>query len=138
MGSVIDFTNCPQCGNEEASIDYYYKTGEEYLLCDKCGYQRKFVITNREDIGKKDEDGFETLPKFELEELKACGCYRLQMKGGVGYEIGAFTQEQSEDEFIKFIEENKENVQYAMYYTFKDGVLSNEIILINNDLENKE
>ena len=39
MGIVIDYIDCPNCGNEAFS-DFYYKTGEEYVNCNHCGYRR--------------------------------------------------------------------------------------------------
>ena len=43
MGSVIDYIECPHCG-QEAYIDFYYKTGEEYINCNKCGYQENIFV----------------------------------------------------------------------------------------------
>ena len=40
MGSVLDTIECPVCSSE-ASSDYYYKTGEEYIFCSHCGYKRE-------------------------------------------------------------------------------------------------
>ena len=37
MGSVIDYIECPNC-KHEAYSDFYYKTGEEYVNCQNCGY----------------------------------------------------------------------------------------------------
>ena len=48
MGSISDTIQCPQCNNE-ASIELYYKTGEEIIVCDKSGYMRKILIKNYED-----------------------------------------------------------------------------------------
>ena len=59
MGSVIDFTECPHC-KQEAHIDYYYKTREEYLVCMHCGYYKSYTIKNRD---KK-------LTEFTLNRLK--------------------------------------------------------------------
>jgi len=38
MGSVQSYVTCPKCKNPEAFEDYYYKTDEVYVFCDKCGY----------------------------------------------------------------------------------------------------
>lgn len=134
MGSIMDNTDCPQCGNSEAVVDYYYKTGEEYILCDKCGYTRKFIITNREEVGKMDTEGFEILPKFELQEVFGLGCYRLQYKGDVGYELGTFALVDSEAEFIKHVEEHKTDIAHAEYHSFINGQLSDRVVLIQGEL----
>ena len=47
MGSVLDFIECPNC-KHEASDDFYYKTGEEYIFCQNCGYHRSATIINRD------------------------------------------------------------------------------------------
>jgi len=39
MGSVIDYIECPHCGTE-AHSDFYYKTGEEFINCNNCGFYR--------------------------------------------------------------------------------------------------
>jgi hypothetical protein len=46
MGSVIDYKKC-DCGNEEMSSDYYYKSDELYEFCDVCGHFYSRTITNR-------------------------------------------------------------------------------------------
>jgi hypothetical protein len=33
MGSVIDAIECPKCKYKEASIETYYKTGNEEIFC---------------------------------------------------------------------------------------------------------
>jgi predicted nucleic-acid-binding Zn-ribbon protein len=134
MGSVMDVIDCPHCGNPDAVVDYYYKTGEEYTICDKCGYTRQFTIVNREEIGKTDEEGFEILPKFDLKEVFGSGCYRLQYRGDVGYELGTFALAGSEAEFVKHVEENKQNIAHAEYHTFVNGQLSDKIILVQGEL----
>ena len=47
MGSVIDYIECPNC-SYEAYNDYYYKTGEEYTMCNNCGYSYSAQIINRD------------------------------------------------------------------------------------------
>jgi len=37
MGSVIDVTKCPRCGQDTYQTDYYYHTDEEYCFCTSCG-----------------------------------------------------------------------------------------------------
>ena len=49
MGSVIDYIECPNC-KQEAFFDFYYKTGEEYLICNSCGFHHSQVF-------KRDSDG---------------------------------------------------------------------------------
>jgi ribosomal protein L37AE/L43A len=44
MGSVLSDIECPQCGNPEAVEDLYYKSGEVYVSCNKCGYHYERII----------------------------------------------------------------------------------------------
>ncbi len=44
MGSVLSEINCPKCGFERATRDYYYKSGEEFVLCYQCGYHSDILI----------------------------------------------------------------------------------------------
>ena len=49
MGSVIDYTSCPQCGGEYYN-DWNYRTGEEYRFCCRCGKTESWSI-------KRDSEG---------------------------------------------------------------------------------
>lgn len=134
MGSVIDYISCPDCGTE-AYNEFNYKTGEEYISCNACGYFRRFYITNLEEQGKPQLEGLPWLPEFKIEETHGCGAYKLKPKGFIGYECGSFTQPESEWEFISLVEARKDEIEHAEYTTFVDGVL-NKIVLIEGDLYN--
>jgi len=46
MGSVIDIENCPNCGGQNTyHVEDYYKTGEVYRFCMKCGYVHNHIRT---------------------------------------------------------------------------------------------
>lgn len=51
MGSIQESIVCPQCGHMEAYCTYYYKTGEEYIFCPLCGYQKENTIKCNEKGG---------------------------------------------------------------------------------------
>jgi Zn ribbon nucleic-acid-binding protein len=102
MGSVTDVIECPNC-KRNAMIDFYYKTGEEYVNCNKCGYFYSQSY-KRDDDGKfVTEDGtenysFDNLIVEEKELKNPLGAYMLKIKGSLGYQGGAFeTQEQMDD-----------------------------------------
>ena len=42
MGSVLTIRECPRCGGA-AWADYYYRSGEEYVTCEWCGYYRELT-----------------------------------------------------------------------------------------------
>jgi Zn ribbon nucleic-acid-binding protein len=97
MGSVIDYIECPHCG-QEAYNDFYYKTGEEYVNCQNCGYHYSATYKT-DDKGKyitkdgKDNTTFENLI-METKEIKnPYGAYRLKYYNSVGYQCGAIEDE---------------------------------------------
>lgn len=46
---MVMYIECPNC-KEEAFLDYYYKTGEEYMICDHCGYTYTKILKNRDKL----------------------------------------------------------------------------------------
>lgn len=134
MGSVIDYLDCPKCGNE-AYNEFYYKSGEEFIFCNSCGYSRKFFIDNWEDREKKKDDAlFEWLPNFKLEETDGFGCYKIRPKGSVGMEVGTFTQPNSAEEFLNSIKGREAEIAHAEYSTFIDGEITKHVV-IQGELE---
>jgi DNA-directed RNA polymerase subunit RPC12/RpoP len=95
MGSVIDYIECPNCG-QEAYDDFYYKTGEEYINCQNCGYHRSATIINRNKALNEltDED-------WEIHELKnPYGAYQIRCYDSIGYECGSL---ESEEDFVTLL-----------------------------------
>ena len=122
MGSVIDFIDCPNCGRE-AYDDFYYKTGEEYINCNNCGYYRSATIINREKLLTEltDED-------WEIIELKnPYGAYRLKHVGDVGTACGSFEDEDGYNAVKKAVAE-MENVEYFSVNRLIDGEIVNEVV----------
>lgn len=126
MGSVVDYIQCPDCG-EEAHSEFWYKTGEETIMCLHCGYSRKFLITNLEDRTNDD-----WTPKFELEENHGCGSYKVRQKGQLHYECGAFVNEEGPKEFIRLVRERENDIEHAEYTTFVNKTLS-RVVLVEGD-----
>lgn len=73
MGSIVDYIDCPRCKEPNCISDFYYKTGEEFMFCDSCGYSKSIYIVNRDksinDLTDSD---------WKIEEIKEpyC-CYRI-------------------------------------------------------------
>lgn len=129
MGSVIDYLDCPKCGNE-AYNEFYYKSGEEFIFCNSCGYSRKFFIDNWDDRDKKQEDAlFEWVPNFKLEEVNGYGCYKIRPKGSIGMEVGTFTQPTSVEDFLNSIKGREDEIAHAEYSTFVDGEITRHIVI---------
>lgn len=126
MGVVTDHIDCPDCGSE-AQNDFHYNSGEEFIMCNQCGYTRKFYIKNLEDQHKQGE--FEWVPDYDLEEIRGCGTYMIRQKNSLAYEWGAFTTPEAEAEIVSLIQGRKEELAHAEYTTFVDGVLTKTILI---------
>ena len=134
MGSVIDYIECPNC-KQEAFSDFYYKSGEEYINCQNCGYHYSATYKtddNGEYITKDGTDNysFDNLI-METKELKNPYCaYRLKHYDSVGYECGAL---ENEEDFIMLSVNMKEqdNIELFTISRFVDGEIK-EIHVVDN------
>ena len=123
MASVLDFIDCPNCGKEAIS-DFYYKTGEEYINCQHCGYHYSAFIKHR-------NKALNTLTEedWEIKEVKQpYGAYTYKMCGEIGVTCGTLITESDADEFrvqikledhvdfatIKRVVDNKEIVEHVV------------------------
>ena len=124
MGSVIDYIECPNCRNEAYS-DFYYKTGEEYINCQNCGYHYSATYKTNDEGEYITKDGtdnyeFENLI-METKELKnPYGAYRLKYYDSVAYECGSLENEQNCVELLVGVRELN-NVEYFSINRFVDG-----------------
>lgn len=93
MSGVQDIFKCPECGHEEAFVEYETRTSCEVALCDNCGYNhRKNYSTGT------------------FQQGKACGAYRVSAARGHST-IGAFrrsrTVAQRTREFARSVRDKK-------------------------------
>jgi Zn ribbon nucleic-acid-binding protein len=125
MGSVLDFIECPNC-KHEASDDFYYKTGEEYVNCGNCGYHRSATIVNRDKkLSELTEDD------WKVEELKnPYGAYRLKVYHSVATQCGSLENEEQFNELKKTIEDDME-VEFCSVSKFINGEIVIEMIVDN-------
>jgi Zn ribbon nucleic-acid-binding protein len=134
MGSVIDYIECPNC-KHEAYNDFYYKTGEEYINCQNCGYHYSatYKIDDKGNYITKDgtdDYSFENLI-METKELKnPYGAYRLKYYDSVAYECGSLENEQNCVELLVEVKELN-NIEYFNINRFVDGEIK-EINIIDN------
>ena len=125
MGSVIDYIECPNC-KCEAYDDFYYKTGEEYINCNNCGYHYSATIINRE----KNLDEL-TEADWKIRELKnPYGSYRLKIYDAVGVECGSLKNEEQFNELKQNVSE-MDTVEYFSISRFVDGEIKVEYIVDN-------
>jgi Zn ribbon nucleic-acid-binding protein len=134
MGSVIDHIECPNC-KQEASNDFYYKSGEEYINCQNCGYHYSVTYKTDGDGEYVTKDGtnnteFENLIMEEKELRHPYGAYRLKHYDWVGYECGSI-----EDEgFYELLKKNVaklDTIETFSISRFVDGIIKTEIIVDN-------
>jgi len=116
MGSVIDSQECINC-RQEATIDYYYKTGEEYIFCMHCGYYKSCTIKNREKkLSELTDDD------WELKEIaNPYGCYRIKSKEHIATECGVLESDEMFNELKSTIMEDWDNVDFCTVSRFIDG-----------------
>jgi len=130
MGSVIDYIECPNC-KTEAMSDFYYKTGEEYINCNNCGYHYSATIINRDKNLNELIDS-----DWKIEELKnPFGAYRIKTYGFAANQCGSLENETHYNEFKKNIEEDVE-IEYCSVSRFIDNKIVEEL-LINNKPKNE-
>ena len=124
MGSVIDYLECPHCGTEAYS-DFYYKTGEEYINCQNCGYHYSATYKRNDEGEYITQDGTENYTFdnliMETNELKnPYGAYRLKHYDSVAYLCGSL---ESEENFVNILANVREqdNVELFTVSRFVDG-----------------
>ena len=134
MGSVIDYIECPNC-KQEAYSDFYYKTGEEYINCQNCGYHYSATY-KRNDKGEfvtKDGTNNYTFDNLimETKELKNPYCaFRIKYYDSVATECGAIENETEYNGLKKYVTDNP-NVELCTVSRFVDGEIKTEIIIDN-------
>jgi Zn ribbon nucleic-acid-binding protein len=125
MGSVLDFIECPNC-KHEASDDFYYKTGEEYVNCGNCGYHRSATIVNRDKkLSELTEED------WKVEELKTpYGAYRLKVYHSVATQCGSLENEEQYNEFKLQLEGDVE-IEFCSVSRFVDDKIKVEMLIDN-------
>jgi DNA-directed RNA polymerase subunit RPC12/RpoP len=133
MGSVIDYIDCPNC-EHEAYSDFYYKTGEEYINCQNCGYHYSATIKNR---NKKLNELTES--DWDVKELKApYGAFKYKMCGDIGTSCGSLkTAEDAERFRIEMKLEYQDHVEFATISRFIDNEIEIEFVIDNEQYKNK-
>jgi len=114
MGSVMSDITCPECGYGCATIDTYYKTGEEYVNCNRCGSGSSVTIVNRPEDGNYPEDW---KPEYEEKSHKTAHAFAVSKDptGGIR-SCGGLKRNQLKD-FVRDVK-NSDEVKYATY-TYK-------------------
>jgi len=125
MGSIIDHIECPNC-KAEAHSDFYYKSGEEYINCNNCGYYYSYTIKNRDkaysELTEEDWDLQECINPF--------GAYRLKYKESVSTQCGSLRNEAEWNELVKEVQADVEypNVEMFILSQLIEGKIVESII----------
>jgi hypothetical protein len=127
MASVIDYMECVNC-KCEAFSDFYYKTGEEYISCQNCGYHYSATIKNR---NKKLSELTET--DWNITELKnPYGAFRYKMAGAVSTICGSLATAEDANKFrIEMKLEYQSHVEFAQISRLVDGEIKVETLIDN-------
>ena len=125
MGSIIDYIECPNC-THEAYDDFYYKTGEEYVNCNSCGYHYSATIINRDKpLNELTDDD------WKITEVKnPYGAFIVKCYDQVGYTCGSVDSEESFNQ-IKNQVSTDSTLETLTLNRFIDGELKSEIIIDN-------
>lgn len=125
MGSIIDYIECPNCKND-AVLDFYYKTAEEYMLCDHCGYSYSIILKNRDKaLNELVEEDWE---KNILEN--PYGCVKIKYFDSFCEQI--ITLSSKEDFFKLKSEAKKIDIEKLTISRFINGKISLETIIDNS------
>ena len=130
MGSVIDYIECPNC-KTEADSGFYYKTGEEYINCNNCGYHYSATIKNRDKkLTELTEDD------WEINELKnPYGAFRYKMAGEIGTTCGSLATTEDADKFrVEMKLEYQDHVEFAQISRLVgDEIVVEDVVITPNN-----
>lgn len=116
MGSITDYIECPRCKTDDCISDFNYKTGEEFIFCNSCGYAKSFYIINRDKLIKDLTDN-----DWKCVEIKEpyC-CYRLSYKNNNTVELKSIETIEEYNMFLNIVLNNYKNIEYLKISKF-DG-----------------
>lgn len=137
MGSVSSYGVCPNCGNNEMYEECWYKTGEEFMSCNQCGYhfeaffrrdEKGCLVLKDDTKGINGDNLFMDVKKID----KPFGAYRIQFKEK-GAQCGTLETEQHYAEFLTTIEaytttDNEPEIDFVQVNRYVDGVHTSEDI----------
>jgi Zn ribbon nucleic-acid-binding protein len=134
MGSVIDYIECPNCKNEAFS-DFYYKTGEEYVNCNNCGfhYSASYKRDNEgklETIDGTDDYRFDNLIMVENKLENPFGSYRIKVYNSIATQCGSLENEDQYNELKESLNEDVE-IEFCSVSRFVDGEIKVEVLVDN-------
>ena len=129
MGSVLDIIDCPNCGHE-AHSDYYYKTGEEYIICNNCGYYKSVTIkeTDKKMLSELTDDDWEV-----VEVANPYGVFKVKFYDSIGTQCGPLENEEELNNIKGQVNgfDAVGNVEYFAISQFIDGEIKTTVFIDN-------
>lgn len=98
MGSIIEYAKCQTCEGVMVS-DVFYRTGEEYSHCMRCGMVRNCELKRDDSNALVKNDKGQVL--FDYTRLEGYGVYGIYNHEGVS-ELGVFNRPITEDMIENF------------------------------------
>lgn len=132
MGSVLDTIECPHC-KRDATLDFYYKTGEEYIFCGNCGYNYRNELKRNGDGVLVTKDGtdnhsFDNVIFDKYEIANPYGAYTMKYYGSLGRQMGTLMNEDDYYELRGFAQTN-DGVEFASVSMLVDGEILGELLV---------
>jgi hypothetical protein len=132
MSSISSTEICPNCDFTGATRVRFYKTGEDCLACQRCGYTYKFMQCNERDIEESEE---KWIPEYEETEIIPLCVVSYKLKSGCSSCFGTVESEEELGEFIKEVQIRRDDIGFA-WHSFKDkGKWYQHNILTGNSVE---
>lgn len=127
MSGVLEYLDCPHCGNE-AWIDIDRWT--EHMFCKHCGYTRQTFVSNLDDVAKG------ALPQIETFLVdKPYGAYYVAYQDGTA-DAGTLHDASSATALLPEIDKYHEEITEAYITRYVDGEIQ-RIDLIKLEEEKK-
>lgn len=115
MASNIYAIKCPCCGRS-AIEDHYYKTGEQYTFCPRCGYNYSKTIKTYTDKGIE----------YIEEENNGHGVFILAYKDGSRQNtlIDTPISDEALEEYKESLRQDSVNLEKSYLVLYKDGIFN--------------
>ena len=129
MGSVIDYAKCPQCGGVVCD-DYYYKTGEKYYHCMRCGRWGSVKLPRTDKEKAQLLDG----SKYLVSHGDGYGRGYIAAKNGasMSFSLKEPYSEEIEKQFLEAMKDKKVDVE-SSYLTSWDTETQQLIVVHGRD-----
>ena len=147
MSMVSREQECQRCSYEHGYYEFQTRTYEEYFMCNRCGHQVRYIITNLDSKNYKSGKDKGTQkkswkPKYTTETVVPVASYTLKEKGALARQLGPVPTDKDLVNFRVNVKERGEELVVAkLTYLCAEGehlgswvtedLLTNKVELIN-------